>query len=81
MFRRRRPSRVFLRRELVWERLNRLSLTQIELANMVGITSGYLSLLLAGQRRPGPACRRKLMAALGAERFEDLFGLEPDDAH
>ena len=59
----------------VWERLNRLNMTQNELARLAGISSGYLSQLMTGKRRPGPETRRRLLEALAAA-FDDLFTLE-----
>ena len=59
----------------VWERLNRLNMTQNELARLAGISSGYLSQLMTGKRRPGPETRRRLLQAFSAT-FDDLFILE-----
>ena len=60
----------------MWELLNRLNIAQNELARMTGISSGYLSQLMTGTRRPSADTRRKLMKALQVKRFEDLFLLE-----
>ena len=76
MKRRQPSSRVKLDPHKVWELLNRLNMTQNELARLAGISSGYLSQMMSGQRCPSPKTRRRLMEALGVTRFEDLFILE-----
>ena len=76
MKRRQPSSRVRLNPDRVWELLNRLNMTQNELARLAGISSGYLSQLMTGTRRPSAELRRRLMEALGVTRFEDLFFLE-----
>ncbi len=76
MKRRQPSSRVRLNPDRVWELLNRLNMTQYELARLAGISSGYLSQLMTGTRRPSAELRRRLMEALGVTRFEDLFILE-----
>ncbi len=74
---RRQPaSRVRLSPHRVWDLLNRLNMTQNELATRAGSSSGYLSQLMSGTRRPSAVLRRRLMAALGVTRFDDLFILE-----
>lgn len=72
---RRRPVIARLKPRAVWERLNRLNMTQNELARLAGISSGYLSQLMTGKRHPGPETRRRLLEALAAS-FDDLFVLE-----
>ena len=76
MKRRQPSSRVKLRTDRVWELLNRLNMTQSELACLTGISSGYLSQLMSGTRCPSAELRRKLMDALGVTLFDDLFILE-----
>ena len=68
--------RVKLNPHKVWELLNRLNMTQNELARLVGTSSGYLSQLMSGTRCPSADMRKRLMEALGVTRFEDLFILE-----
>ncbi len=72
---RRRPLTARLEPHAVWERLNRLNMTQNELARLAGISSGYLSQLMTDRRRPGPETRRRLLEVLAAG-FDDLFVLE-----
>ena len=72
--RRRQPaSRVKLKPEAVWMRLN---MSQNELARRVGVTSGYLSQLMSGTRCPSAEVRVRLMETLGVTDFDDLFILE-----
>ena len=65
--------RVMLNADAVWQLLNRLHMSQNDLAHLAGVTSGYLSLLMNGKRRPSPDARRRLMETLGITRFDDLF--------
>ena len=73
MKRRQPASRVKLDPHKVWALLNRLNMTQNELARLVGTSSSYLSQLMSGHRCPSAAFRKKLMNALGITRFDDLF--------
>ena len=72
--------RVRLRAEEVWELLNRLNLTQNELARRIGRSSGYLSQLVNGERCPSAETRRRLMQVLGVSDFDDLFVMEKVNA-
>lgn len=64
----------------VWDRLNRTNLSQNELARQMGISSGYLSQLITGQRCPSPRMRRRLQHVLDIAQFDDLFIVERGDA-
>ena len=69
-----RPSKkVQLKAEAVWDRLNRLNMTQNELAGLLEISSGHLSRLINGRRCPSPSMRRRLMEALDCSDFDELF--------
>ncbi len=69
-----RPVRkVKLRAEAVWDRLNRLNMTQNELALLLGISSGHLSRLINGRRCPSPSMRRRFMDVLDCSEFDELF--------
>ncbi len=70
------PSRVRFDRHRVWALLNRLHMSQNELASLAGTSSGYLSQLMSGTRHPSAPLRRQFMKALGVAHFEDLFILE-----
>ena len=72
----RRRQTVRLNAGAVWGHLNRRNLAQNELARQLGITSGYLSQLMSGQRCPSPQLRRRLVRALGDPGFDDLFVVE-----
>ena len=77
---RRKPCfRVRLKAEVVWELLNRLNLSQNQLAQRVGIASGYMSQLMSGERFASPGVRQRLMDALGVTDFNVLFVLERVD--
>ena len=71
--------RVRLKAEAVWELLNRLNLTQNELARSIGRSSGYLSQLIKGERFPSAEPRRRLMQVLGVSDFDVLFVQERID--
>ena len=76
MKRRQPSSRVRLNPDRVWELLNRLNMSQNELARLAGISSGYLSQLMTGTRCPSAELRRRLMEVLDVPHFDDLFILE-----
>ena len=65
--------KVKLRPQAVWRHLNRLHISQRALARLIGVTAGYLSLLMCGKRCPSPATRQRLQEALGVTCFDDLF--------
>lgn len=69
----RSARKVMLRAEALWDRLNRLNMTQNELAGLLGISSGHLSCLINGRRCPSPSMRSRLMDALGCSEFDELF--------
>ncbi len=66
-------TKVRLKAGAVWDRLNRLNMTQNDLARLVGVSSGYLSRLINGRRCPSPRMRQGLMEALDCSEFDDLF--------
>ena len=43
---------------------------------MCGLSPGYFSLLMAGQRSPSPQVRRGIQEALGVHDFDRLFIIE-----
>ena len=53
--------RVWLNPVAVWELLDRLDISQNQLARLAGISPGHLSLLMNGKRSPAPRVRRRLM--------------------
>lgn len=76
MRRRQPPFKTRINPDRVWELLNRLNMSQNQLARLCGVSSGYLSQMITGSRCPSPAVRRRLMETLAVERFDDLFILE-----
>ena len=65
-------QRVRLKPEGVWERLERLDMSQNTLARRIGVTQGFLSLLMNGRRSPSVATIESMMKELDAP-FDDLF--------
>ncbi len=77
---RRRPStRVILNAVAVWELMDRLDMSQNELARLAGIAPSHLSYLMNGQRSPSPRVRRRLQQALSVDDFHRLFLIVPAD--
>ena len=56
-----------------------LNRSQSWLAREVGISHGYLSMLVNAGRAPSGRIRERMQKALGMENFEDLFRLEDSD--
>ena len=66
----------------LWRRLNLLNRSQNWLAREVGISAGYLSVLVNEGRAPSGRIRRRMQRALGVENFHELFTQEDcDDQH
>ena len=57
----------------VWHFLTRKNLAQNELANRLGISSGYMAQLIGGSRSPSPKLRRKMLSVLNPMSFDNLF--------
>ena len=70
---RRRRAVVTLKPEPLWERLAVLGRSQNWLAREVGISRGYLSMLVNGKRSPSGHVRRRLQRILDVEDFHELF--------
>ena len=79
MNRRRPPTRVLLKAAAVWQLLDRLDMSQNQLAQRCGITSGYLSHLMNGRRSPSPRVRRRMQEVLEVDDFHQLFIIVPVD--
>ena len=69
--------RVWLNPVAVWELLDRLGISQNELARRCGFSPGHLSMLMNGKRSPSHRARRRLMEVLGVDDFDRLFIMEP----
>ena len=76
---RRRSGRVKLRQEVIWELLDQLNISQNELARRCGISRGYMSQLMRGERSPSARLRRRLQQVLGVDDFNTLFIIEEED--
>ena len=72
--------KVRLRARAVWDCLVVKNMSQNELARRLGITSGYLSLLINGRRGPSPSLRQRIQAELSDVSFSDLFMIEHTDS-
>ena len=75
---RRRGGRTVVRLDsaALWKRLALLNRSQNWLAREVGVSPGYVSMLVNSGRSPSGRIRRRMLKALGMTRFEDLFRLE-----
>lgn len=58
----------FVRRVLLTE-----NISQNEAARRIGVSSGYMTQLLKGERFPSPKTRKKLQRFFKGCRFEQLF--------
>ncbi len=67
-----RQRRVLVRSLAVWAFMDRRNLTQNQLADLLGLTSRYLSQVINGVKSPSAALRQRMQDVLGAE-FDDLF--------
>ena len=78
-----RAPRVWLNPVAVWELLDRLGISQNELARRCGFSPGHLWMLMNGlmngKRSPSPHTRRSLMEVLGVDDFDLLFITAPPE--
>ena len=76
--RRRRGGRAVVRLDAaaLWRRLALLNRSQSWLAREIGISPGYLSILVNAGRAPSGRIRERMQKALGVDDFNDLFSLE-----
>ena len=66
----------------LWKRLALLNRSQNWLAKEIGISPGYLSLLVNEGRAPSGRIRLRMQKALGVEDFHELYRLEDgNDQH
>ena len=59
-----------------WERLALLNRSQNWLAREIGVSPGYISMLVNGERAPSGRIRRRMLRALGLDHFNQIFRLE-----
>ena len=67
---------VRLRRAALWQRLSALDRSQNWLAREVGVSPGYMSMLVNGGRSPSDRIRRRMLRALGFDDFHQLFEIK-----
>ena len=75
---RRRGGRTVVRLDTaaLWRRLTILNRSQNWLAREVGVSPGYMSMLVNGGRSPSGRIRQRMLKALGVDDFHELFILE-----
>ncbi len=74
------PSlRVLLNPVAVWGLLEKRGISQNRLAQLCGISSGYMSQLVCGTRRPSLRVQRRIRQVLGWPDLDDLFMTQPID--
>ena len=73
MARKRETERVMLRPEVAKALLRQLNMSRNELAELCGLSSGYMSQLFNWERSPSPSARRRIQHTLGVEDFDALF--------
>ena len=78
---RRRGGRIVVRLNTVavWKRLALMNRSQNWLAREIGISPGYLSMLVNQGRSPSGRIRRRMLKALEVTKFGELFTLEDRD--
>ena len=69
----RRAVKVSVKPHGLWTILNRLSMSQNELPDLVGTSSSYISQMVNGQRFPSGPMRRRMLKALGDPPFDEVF--------
>ncbi len=78
---RRRGGRTVVRLDTaaLWKRLTLLNRSQNWLAREIGVSPGYMSMLVNAGRSPSGRIRRRMQKALGVDEFHQLFRLEDRD--
>ena len=78
---RRRRGRTVVRLDTaaLWKRLALLGRSQNWLAGEIGVSPSYVSKLVNGGRAPSGRIRERMLKALGADEFNQLFTLEVTD--
>ena len=75
---RRREGRTVVRlnTSALWKRLTMLNRSQNWLAREIGISPGYMSMLVNAGRTPSGRIRTRMQKALGVKDFDELFTTE-----
>lgn len=68
--------RVKVRTREVYALLEQRNMSQNRLAELSGLTSGYVSMILSGRRSASADARRRIQEALGIDDFDAIFELE-----
>ena len=78
---RRRRGRTVVRLDTaaLWKRLAALNRSQNWLAREIGVSPGYVSMLVNEGRTPSGRVRKRMLKALGLNDFHQLFRLEVRD--
>ena len=74
----RRPIRVWLDADALWQLLRARGISQNELARRAGIAGAYLSQLVNRRRSPSFETMQRLLGVLGVT-FHDIFVIEHRD--
>ena len=77
--RRRGRTAVRLDTAALWKRLAVLNRSQNWLAREIGVSPGYVSMLVNAGRTPSGRIRKRMLKALGLNDFHQLFRLEVRD--
>ena len=77
--RRRGRNVVRLNTAALWERLALLNRSQNWLATEIGVSPGYVPMLVNEGRAPPGRIRKRMLKALGVSDFHQLFKLEEMD--
>ena len=77
----RRAGRTVVRLDAaaLWRWRNLLNRSQNWLAREVGVSPGYISMLVNAGRTPSGRIRRRMLRALGFDDFDQLFTMEDRD--
>jgi len=70
--------KVSLNRRALEIALARKNMSQNMLAARMGISSGYMSQLMRGERHPSPMTRQKILDAMSPLSFDDIFIIEDE---
>ena len=78
---RRRRGRTVVRLDTaaLWKRLALMNRSQNWLAREIGVSPGYVSMLVNEGRTPSGRVRKRMLKALGLNDFNQLFRLEVQD--
>jgi transcriptional regulator with XRE-family HTH domain len=72
--------KVRINRNVVYQLLGRRNISQRRLARSLGVSSGYMTQMLNGDRCPSARLRQKMLQVLNPLTFDDLFLIEHEEA-